>query len=213
MGYRGKLQEQAEARVLRAQGLTLGEIAASLGVAKSSVSLWVRDVEFEPRPRQRARRREPNALQRRKAAEIDRFLEEGRQRIGRISQRDLLIAGIALYAGDGSKTDGDVRFATNDPDLVRLFCRWLRQFFDIDESRLRVQLYLHQHLDLEGAVAYWSAVTDIPRSQFIKPYRAAADSTLRKAKHVHGCAHVRYSCSTTHRAIVGLLTGLVRTVR
>jgi hypothetical protein len=38
---------RAKARELRAQGLDLEEIAAALGVAKGSVSLWVRDL---PRP-------------------------------------------------------------------------------------------------------------------------------------------------------------------
>lgn len=39
-----KEKEQAEARVLRAQGESLGKIARALGVSKSSVSVWVRDV-------------------------------------------------------------------------------------------------------------------------------------------------------------------------
>jgi transposase len=55
MGYRGKLREQQQARDLRAQAWTMQEIADHLGVSKSSVSLWVRDVEFEPKPR-RSRR-------------------------------------------------------------------------------------------------------------------------------------------------------------
>jgi transcriptional regulator with XRE-family HTH domain len=51
VGYRGKVVEQERARELRALGWTLLDIARELGVAKSSVSLWVRDVAFEPRPR------------------------------------------------------------------------------------------------------------------------------------------------------------------
>jgi len=51
MGYRGKLAERQQARQLRRAGLPLAEIAARLGVSKSSVSLWVRDVAFEPLPR------------------------------------------------------------------------------------------------------------------------------------------------------------------
>jgi transposase len=51
MGYRGKVEEQERARALRAEGHTLADIAAKLGVAKSSVSLWVRDVPFTPSPR------------------------------------------------------------------------------------------------------------------------------------------------------------------
>jgi AcrR family transcriptional regulator len=209
MGYRGKLAERQHARQLRKGGLPLAEIAARLGVSKSSVSLWVRDVEFEALARSRGRRRAPNALQRRRQAEIDRLLEEGRTRIGRLSEREFLVAGVALYAGEGSKTDRDVRFANTDPRMVRFFCCWLRQFFEVDESRLRVALYLHEGLDVAAAVTFWAGVTGIPASQFGKPYRALADPSIRNAKHVHGCVGIRYSCSATHRSIMGLVGALL----
>jgi hypothetical protein len=210
MGYRGKLAEQQLARRLRRTGLPLAEIALRVGVAKSSVSLWVRDVEFAPvRPPPRGRRRDPNALQRRRQAEIDRLLAEGRARIGRLSEREFLVAGVALYAGEGSKRDGSVLFANSDPRMIAFFCSWLRYFFQVDESRLRLRLYLHQGLDLATAMAFWSALTGIPESQFVKPYRAVADPSIRNAKHVHGCVGVRYSCSATHRSIMGLVGALL----
>ncbi|HSH22630.1 MAG TPA: hypothetical protein VK975_01030 [Acidimicrobiales bacterium] len=81
-----------------------------------------------------------------KAHEIERLLAEGRERIGALSERHLLVAGTALYAGDGSKTDGSVRF-TSDPRMVLFFCVWLRRCFTVDQSRLRLRLYLHQGLD------------------------------------------------------------------
>lgn len=163
VGYRGKVVERQEARSLRAQGLTMPEIAGKLGVSRSSVSLWTRDVPFEPRPgRTEARRRGPNRLLQRKAAEIEHLMNAGRLRIGPLSERDLLVAGAMLYAGEGSKTDGKVVLANTDARLVRLFCKWLRTFFEIDEARLRVRLYLHQGLDLEAATTYWSSVTSIP---------------------------------------------------
>jgi hypothetical protein len=211
MGYRGKLVERRQARQLRRTGLPLAEIAARVGVSKSSVSLWVRDVEFDGpvRRRARGRRRDPNALQRRKQGEIERLLEEGRVRIGRLSEREFLVAGVALYAGEGTKRDGAVRFANSDPRMIVFFCCWLRRFFEIDESRLRVCLYLHEGLDLVATIAYWSALTAIPPSQFGKPYRAVPDPTIRHAKHVHGCVTVGYSCSRTHRSIMGLVGALL----
>jgi transcriptional regulator with XRE-family HTH domain len=210
VGYRGKVVEQNRARELRALGWTLLDIATELGVAKSSVSLWVRDVEFEPRPRVRARRRAPNALQRRKAGEIERLLVEGRARVGELNERDLLIAGAALYAGEGSKSGGRVTFANTDAAMIALFCDWLRACFGpIDESRLRLRVYLHEGLDLDAAEAYWSQVTDIPRSQFRAPYRAVADPTIRTVKHVNGCAYVGYSCSRTLRAVLGVVDALL----
>jgi hypothetical protein len=210
MGYRGKLAEREQARRLRATGLPMADIAARLGVSKSSVSLWVRDVAFEPRPRAtRGRRRAPNALQRRKQAEIDRLLAEGRDRVGRLSEREFLVAGVVLYAGEGSKGDGEVRFVNSDPRMIVFFCSWLRRFFEIDESRLRVHLYLHQGLDLAAATAFWSALTNIPLTQFRKPYRAVPDPSIRHAKHVHGCVSIGYSCSATHRSIMGLVAALL----
>jgi hypothetical protein len=174
------------------------------------VSLWVRDVEFAPRPPvTRGRRRAPNALQRRKQAEIDRLLEEGRARIGRLSEREFLVAGVALYAGEGSKRDGAVKFANTDPRMIAFYSAWLRRFFEIDEARLRVRLYLHEGLDLAASIAFWSALTSIPPSQFQKPYRAVPDPTIRRAKHGHGCVSIDYSCSATHRSIMGLVIALL----
>ena len=209
LGYRGKQPEQAQARALRAAGWTMPAIAAELGASKGSVSLWTRDVELEPRPRQAARRRGPNALQQRKAAEVERLLAEGRERIGRLSEREFLVAGAALYAGEGSKTDGAVQFANSDPRMIALFSTWLRRFFDVDEGRLRVRVYLHQGLDYEAALAFWSALTGVPPEQFRAPYRAAPDPSIRVNKHEHGCAYVSYGCSRTHRAVMGLVTALL----
>jgi hypothetical protein len=90
-------------------------------------------VEFVPLPRPpRGRRRAPNALQRRRQAQIDRLVEEGRDRIGRLTDREFLVAGVALYAGEGSKTDGCLRFANSDPRMILFYCCWLRRFFEIE---------------------------------------------------------------------------------
>jgi hypothetical protein len=219
VGYRGKLAERERARDMRAQAWTINEIVAELGVSKSSVSVWVRDVQFDEATRaaraganrrRGARRRGPNRLQQRKQAEIDRLLATGRERVGRLSDRDLLIAGTALYAGEGSKGDGAVKFANSDPRMILLFCTWLRRFFDIDESRLRVRLYLHQGLDLDRASSFWSTLTRIPLTQFGTPYRAVPDASIRRSKHPLGCPAVCYASSVTHREIMGLMHALLR---
>ena len=227
MGYRGKLVEQERARELRAQAWTLAEIADELDVGKGSVSVWVRDVEFDAAARDRRaeerkraghehrspwgapRQRPPNVLQRRKQAEIDELLAAGIETIGTMSDRDLLIAGTALYAGEGAKADGSVRFANTDPRMIELHLRWIRRFFDIDEKRLRVRVYLHEGLDLPAAQAFWSGVTGIPIDQFTTPYRAVPDVGIRHNKHEHGCATVDYSCVKTHRTIMGLYHALL----
>ncbi len=102
-----------------------------------------------------------------------------------------------------------MKLANTNPRIIAFFCAWLRHFYAIDESRVRVQLYLHEGLDLEEAIRYWSALTGVPPPQFIKPYRAAPDPSIRHAKHVNGVASVRYSCARTHRSIMGLVHALL----
>jgi transcriptional regulator with XRE-family HTH domain len=209
MGYRGKTDQQAAARRLRARGLTLAEIAGQLQVAKSSVSRWVRDVPFASSARRTGARTRPNRLRDRRLAEIAELDAAGRARIGVLSDDAFLAAGVALYAGEGSKRDGVVAFANSDPAMVAFFCRWLRRYFVIEEARLRARVYLHTGLDLDAAYAHWSRITGIPVCQFQAPYRATPDPSIRGNKHEHGCAHVVYSCSRTHRAIMGMVRALL----
>lgn len=98
MGYGGKVAAQQRARELRAQGWTYNEIVAELGVSKSSVSLWCRDVAVDeaaraarPRPDRNhgPRRRGPNRLQQAKEAEIRRLREEALGWVGTLDDRDL----------------------------------------------------------------------------------------------------------------------------
>jgi transcriptional regulator with XRE-family HTH domain len=215
VGYRGKLEERSRARELRAAGWTMPDIADELGVSRSSVSLWTRDVPFDaatarrsPRTDRRPRGSE-HPLRRRKLERIEQLRREAVHRIGTLDDVALLHAGLGLYAGDGGKTQDSVRFANSDPRMVALFCRWLRRFFVVEEHRLRVTLYLHAGLDLAAAQAHWAEVTGIPDAQFCKPYRATPDATIRHNKHVHGCAHVAYHSADVHRQVLALVDAML----
>jgi hypothetical protein len=211
MGYRGKVEERERARQLRAQAWTLAEIARELGVSRSSASRWTRDVEFVLRPRNRghAAGRKPHPQHLAKLAEIEACRIAAHSMIGDLSERDLFVAGIALYAGEGAKTGSSVLFANTDPCMILLFVTWLRHFFPIDESRLRIRLYLHEGLDVDAAVRFWSEHTGIPPAQFGRPYRAVADPSRRTAKHPLGCPAVRYSSASTLRAVLALTSALL----
>jgi hypothetical protein len=189
--------------------MTLADIAAALGVSRSSVSVWVRDVPFTPSPRRYGLQRRTHPAHTAKLRQIEELDELGIQRIGTLDEHAFLVAGVALYAGEGAKGDGVVKFANTDHRMVALFCSWLRHFFVIDESRLRVQVYLHEGLDLEAAERHWGRVTGVPRTQFRAPYRAIADPTMRTTKHEFGCAYVSYACSTTQCTIMGLIRALL----
>jgi AcrR family transcriptional regulator len=206
MGYRGKVEQHQQARELRALSWTLQEIADELGVSKSSVSTWVRDVEFEPRPRNRGHPAGPkHPMRLKKEAELERCREEAEAWLRDMSDRDLAMFCLGLYAGEGSKTEGALSMANTNPRYLRVLLAWLRDAFDLDESRLRARLYLHDGLDLDQATRHWSEVLDVPPEQFHKAYRAVPDSSIRSRKHPRGCATIVYSSSLFHRRVMAMI--------
>ncbi|HVE99471.1 MAG TPA: hypothetical protein VNA12_09865 [Mycobacteriales bacterium] len=201
---------RTRARALRSDGLTIKDVASAVGVPAGTVYGWVRDIPGPPRELWRPPvRRTKGALHERKLAEIAECDAWARERVASLSADAFFAAGIALYVGEGSKRDGTVAFANTNAETVRFFCNWLRRHFVVDESRMRVRVYLHADLDLEAAHEFWSSVTAVPVTQFRSSYRAVVDPTLRHNRHERGCVYVRYSCARTHRQIMGLCRALL----
>ncbi len=175
-----KKQEQLKAVSLRREGVSIKEIAKRLKVAKSSVSLWVRNVElskqqlkvlkdkmnsFEVVEKRRASRLY-NEDARRKAI----MVQAGKE-IKKISRRDLQIIGLCLYLGEGSKTQrGAAKLANSDPAVIKIMMRYFREICCVPEKKFRAHIHTYSHLNVEVAEAYWSKISGIPRGQFYKTY-------------------------------------------
>jgi transcriptional regulator with XRE-family HTH domain len=135
---RAKDDLQAKARELRAQGLAYNQIAAQLGVSKSSVSLWVRDL---PRPERLSYEEWRNRVtvaqrayweeqRRRNEAHREAIRAEAASQIGSLTDRETLIAGAVAYWCEGAKNKpyhryDRVVFTNSDPALVSFFLRFL----------------------------------------------------------------------------------------
>lgn len=96
-----------QARALRTQGLSYNEIVTRLGVSKSSVSLWVRDIPCPERfayvhseRRKEGLRKFNEAETARKAAQTQAAANE----IGDLTDREILIAGAIAYWCEGTKS-------------------------------------------------------------------------------------------------------------
>ncbi len=209
MGYGGKWVERERARELRAQSWTLLEIANELGVSKSSVSLWCRDVEFVPKPRNRGHSVAQAASVDAQEARGDRALPS-RCRDDRRAAVAIAISRCSASACTPAKAAktrriGDVR--QHQPDLpVRCSLRLVADEHSTSTSRgCERRSTSTRGSTSSAATAFWSGVLDLPVDQFTKPYRAVADATRRHAKHVHGCATLTYSCTPTHRRVMAMI--------
>src|ERR1700761_2046470 len=96
-----------KARELRTQGLSYNEIVARLGVSKSSVSLWVRDIPCPERFAYVHSERRLEGLRKFNEARTARHAAESATaaaEIGGLTDRELLIAGAIAYWCEGAKS-------------------------------------------------------------------------------------------------------------
>jgi transcriptional regulator with XRE-family HTH domain len=171
-----------QARELRARGYSYVEIAAELGVSKSSVSLWTRDMP-------RVGRISYDEVRKRNAAGVSAFwatesprrevgrlaiTEKAAAQIGRLSDREVVIAGAVAYWCEGSKNkpyrqqDNRVSFINSDPKLILFFLRFLA-VVGVPQERLRCSVSIHESADVTAAERFWLDVTGLPVERFRRP--------------------------------------------
>lgn len=221
MSYTGKLDLKLEAQELRKKGLSVKEIEKRLKVSRSSVSLWVREVKLNQKQIEKLYLNKKTgrlkgsivaAMNKTKIREelTRRLLEEGSKEIGRLSQRDEFIAGVALYFAEGSKGDKNVSFSNSDPRAIKFVADWLREFCNVPEKKFRLNLYIHDNLNEKEAKRYWAKLINIPIDQFGKSYIVRNNpARLRKSKHINGILRITVSNTNLHRKIMGWISGLL----
>jgi transcriptional regulator with XRE-family HTH domain len=167
-----KPEERIQARRLRREhGLALRTIAERLGVSKSSVSIWVRDIELTPAQEAALLASNPirNGQLRGMQVRRDRCREDriaaqqhGRQRV-RLGD-PAFIAGCMLYWAEGSKSRNAAQLVNTDADLLRTFLDFLRASYEVPDDRVAfsVNCFLNNGLSLAEIQQWWLARLALP---------------------------------------------------
>ncbi|MBI4992878.1 MAG: hypothetical protein HZC26_01935 [Candidatus Magasanikbacteria bacterium] len=212
---------------LRKRGWSYNEINRSLKIAKSTLSFWLKEVKISQKAKIRIRERvnktsiaalvHRNKLQteyaRIRALKIRR---SSSKTIGRLTNRDLLLIGSALYWGEGYKKGAEgsvwkcVDFTNSDPKMVAIMMRFFREVCEVKTENFKIQLMLHCGLLAQEAVNFWSKMTKIPTKQFLKVSIINSKKKKKKSKTLlkYGTIHIRvYNVDLFHK-IIGLVDGL-----
>jgi transcriptional regulator with XRE-family HTH domain len=210
---------RSRARELRGQGMDYEEIAAALGVSKSSVSLWVRDLPIPARlSYAECRQRSAEGARRYWAAERparealrSAVRQAAAAQIGDLTDRELLIAGAIAYWCEGAKSkphrrSDRVAFINSDPDLIRFFLRFL-DATGTTRTSLSFRIYIHENADADAAQRFWLEITEAMPDQFLTPVlKRHHPKTIRKkvGDDYHGCLRIDvYRGADLYRKIEG----------
>jgi transposase-like protein len=169
-----KLIEREEARRLRQEdGASIKAIARALSVSPSSVSRWVADIALSDKQVAALRRSNARLDGQRAGSARSSVRARTRRVVAQIHGRlfaargsELHQLGCMLYWAEGSKYRNRAVFTNSDPDMLRLFLRFLSECYDVtaDQITLTVNVHLGNGLTLSAIEAWWLDRLGLPLS-------------------------------------------------
>jgi len=145
---------------LRKQGFSYLYISKQLSIAKSTLSLWLKDVVYIPNSimidRKEESNRKFNEAKRvdkvRSMVEAYNFAENN---IGKLSERDLFILGIGIYIGEGSKVGDFIRIANSDPRIIRFAMLWFKGCFGLSNANFKIRIHMYPDNNEKEVIDFW----------------------------------------------------------
>jgi transcriptional regulator with XRE-family HTH domain len=158
MAHPAYIREKArELRVERR--LSLVEIAERLGLPKTTIYYWVRDIPLQ-RPRKDDPRAGSRAVRRKFRLLREQAYREGQESFAALSAADPTFRDfVCMYIGEGFKRNRNrVSIANSDPRVVVLATRWLRA---LSRRKIQFSVQVHADQDLRMLSAFWGSTLGV----------------------------------------------------
>jgi predicted transcriptional regulator len=221
---KAKPQEHARAIELRKQGMSIKAIASELNVSQASVSTWVRHVKLTIEQRnsldrhaeacRREGRKKASEVNRKRFAELRRSYRELGKKKAR--ERSLLHSqGCMLYWAEGYKSNNKntVCFVNSDPNMLRLFVKFLVESLEVDPSVIKycVHCYDNNGVPVSSIEEYWIDQLSIPKSQLLNTHLKKHVGKVRtKRKLIYGTCVIHVHRVKVYQHIMGAIEEYAR---
>lgn len=199
---RYKAQIKFQAVQLRKSGCSYFEIIRHLNIAKSTASVWLRDVKLGKSAKEKIKCKHKNGGA--KGNTVYRIMCD--QRKSKLRNKVFMIMHsikfedhfekvlcALLYWAEGEKGTHRIAFTNSDPEMIKVFLFFFRRSFKIQEDKLYAQLHLHSYHRKTHQVQYWSSITCIPVERISVYQKQQSGRIIRKG--YPGCISVRYGDS------------------
>ncbi len=172
---------RTEAIKLRLRGYTYGQIKRELNLAKSTLSGWLKNLPLSEEALDNLSKNKVIS----RDIRVERFRQTARSKwISRLSKvleiqqretlpltdKELFLAGVFLYWGEGSKQRGVVAISNTDPRVIKFALYWMTKILKVSIDKIKVRLHLYSDMDLEAETDFWSNSLGISKIQFKRPY-------------------------------------------
>jgi len=169
---------------LRARGMSYSEIQRIIPVPKSTLSMWLRKIEFSETHKFRLKKKRLQAglaatekRQKERRQKIFEIRQSASQDIKQITKRELWLSGLLLYWSCSpmrkiNEYREGVRFSNSNPDLVKFFLKWLMEIGDIERDDIFFDLFVSEADKRRESfiISNWMRITDFSMKFFPRIY-------------------------------------------
>jgi transcriptional regulator with XRE-family HTH domain len=220
------LSIKERARDYREKGYSYNMISEKLGLAKSTLSDWLKEIPYKPN-REVLKRivlgrlKSAQFKHNQRIADITKRKELAKKELGEITKRDLWLLGIGLYMGEGMKLQESVRIINSDPEIIKIALKWFREICGLENENFTPSAHIYPDNNINLTINYWSKITHIPKEQFCKTQidKRKNKSGKKKRKLPYGTLHLQIkSCGkkefgrSLHRRIMGWIETLLNQI-
>jgi hypothetical protein len=189
-------EDRGKALKMRKEGMSYGQIKKALNLSKSTLSYWLREYPLSKERIKELRdcneqriERFRETMRKKRQDRLDVFYNEEKLKIFPLSKKELYLAGLFLYWGEGSKGDklAKLSISNTDPAVIKFFIYWLEKSLNFPKKEMRVHLHLYNDMNIYKEINYWSKILEINKNQFLKPY--IKENSFFRINHKGGFRH------------------------
>ena len=187
---------------LRKQGKSYSQIKKETSISKSTLSRWLKKYPLSKERILELRGRSPvriekyrNTMIRKREYKLKMYYKEQKNKLLPLTKKELHMAGLFLYWGEGNKADRHVVSINNtDPEVLKFTLFWYVTILKIPKEKIKVYLHLYSDMDVNKEIDYWSENLNILKSNFDRPYiKKSKRSDVDQKGYGHGTCGLRVS--------------------
>lgn len=201
------VQEKEKAIELRKKGYSYRDILKEIPVAKSSLSVWLKDLPLTSDEKQSLKKRTDaniskgriRAVAARRQGKLQREKElwnEAHEEFHRYLSEPLFLTGVTLYWAEGAKRNSTFLFVNSDVEMIEVMVRWIERFAGYRRDMLGYRLYIHAPYAHERCEERWANTLNVSVDNFKKTIYKPSGLGVKKRPQYQGCLRIEVPRST-----------------
>lgn len=203
---------------LRKRGFSIGKIERRLGIPRSTLSGWLKNIRLTEKQKRKLLQDWKNALikARKKAVlwhnaqKVKRLQEAQNSALKTLKNINidnpsvLELALAILYMGEGAKKTDETAIGSSDPLILKFFLAILRKVYNLRIKKIRCELNLRADQDPEKMKRHWARELKLPLRNFRHVNIDKRTMGSKTYPHYKGVCQIRYGNVAIQRKLIFL---------